>query len=265
MNIIITGPKGKMGKLITKVIAQREDMCVVAGIGPKGRDYIGEDIGVVAQIGSKLNALVAHDIESVIQQCDVIIDYSMVDFSMEVMEAALKHRKAVVCGTTGFSEEQFKRMEEISEEIPFLYAANTSRLVNLMYKLLEITAKAIGEASDVEIIDMHDRYKKDAPSGTAKEMGHVIAEALDRNLEDIAVYGRKGDGERIPKSIGYHSIRSGDISSSHKVMFGLLGERLEITHHSYNWECFAQGACEAAAFLFHKPPGFYTVSDVLKI
>ncbi len=265
MNVIITGPKGKMGKLITKVAAQREDMCVVSGVGPIGRDYIGKDIGTVAQIGFELNATVVHDLESVIQQCDVIIDYSTVKFSIEVMEAAIKHKKAVVCGTTGFSDVQFKRMEKISEEIPFLYAANTSRLVNLMYKLLEITAIVIGEAADVEIIEMHDRYKKDAPSGTSKEMGRIVAEAFERNLEEIAVYGRQGHGERIPDSIGYHSIRSGDISSSHKVMFGLLGERLEITHHSYNWECFAQGACEAAAFLLNKPAGFYTVSDVLKI
>lgn len=265
MNIIITGPRGKMGKLITQVAAQWDGMNIVAGVGPKGRDYIGQDIGLAAGLGKELNALVVDDIESVIDHGDVIIDYTTVELSNEIMEIALKYKKALVCGTTGFSETEFNRMKEISQQTPVLYAANTSRLVNLMYKLLEMTANAIGESSDIEIIEMHDRYKKDAPSGTSKEMGHVIAEALKKEFNDIAVYGRQGHGERKEGSIGYHSIRSGDISSSHTVMFGLMGERLEITHHAYNWECFAQGACKAAEFLYNKRPGFYTIKDVLGI
>lgn len=265
MNIIITGPRGKMGSLITKIASKRTDMKIVAGVAPKGRDYIGQDIGTVIGMGQTLNAFVSDDINSIVNESDVIIDYTTTEFSMEIMEAALKAKKAVVCGTTGFSEEQFNRIREVSKHIPVVYAANTSRVVNLMYKLLELAAKTIGNVSDIEIIEMHDRNKKDSPSGTSLEMGQVIAETLDRELKDVAVFGREGRGERIQGSIGYHSVRSGDISSSHTVMFGLMGERLEITHHAYNWECFAQGACEAAAFLYCKEPGLYTVKDVLGI
>ncbi|SHJ13400.1 4-hydroxy-tetrahydrodipicolinate reductase [Lutispora thermophila] len=265
MNIIIAGPRGKMGSLITKIASNRTDMKIVAGIGPEGRDYIGQDIGIVSGMGRALNAIVVDDIKTVINESDVIIDYTTTEFSMEILEAALRSKKAVVCGTTGFSEEEFNRIKDASKQIPIVYAANSSRVVNLMYKLLKIAAEAIGNVSDIEIIEMHDRYKKDAPSGTSKEMGQVIAEALNKELKDIAVFGREGKGERVPGSIGYHSIRSGDISSSHTVMFGLMGERLEITHHAYNWECFAQGACEAAAFLYGKEPGLYTIKDVLKI
>lgn len=134
-----------------------------------------------------------------------------------------------------------------------------------MYSLLEITAKAVGDRADIEIIEMHDRYKKDAPSGTSKEMGYAIAKALEKEWKQLAVFGREGPGQREEGSIGYHSIRSGDISSSHTVIFGLLGERLEITHHAHNWECYAQGACEAAAYLYKKKPGYYTFKDVLGI
>lgn len=265
MNIIITGPTGKMGRLITFAAEQRNDMAILAGVAPKGRKYIGSDIGIATRLGKEVNALVVDDIEKVIENCDVIIDYTTVSYSMEVIELAYKYKKAVVCGTTGFTEAQFNRMKEVSKSIPFLFAANTSRLVNLMYSLLEITAKAVGDAADIEIIEMHDRYKKDAPSGTSKEMGHAIAKTLEKEWNDLAVFGREGAGEREKGSIGYHSIRSGDISSSHTVMFGLLGERLEITHHAHSWECYARGACEAAAYLYKKKPGFYTFKDVLGI
>jgi len=263
MNVIIIAPKGKMGKLITKIANKMDDVKITAAIGPKGRDYIGIDAGIAAGIGELTGALVYDDLEEVIDGADVVLDYSNPKLSMEVMAKALKHKKAVVCGTTGFSNEEMARIREISKEIPLVFAANTSMVVNLMYKLLETAAKTLGNLSDIEIIEMHDRFKKDAPSGTSKEMGEVMAEAMGKELNDIAVFGRLGEGMRIPGSIGYHSVRAGDISSSHTVMFGLMGERLEITHHAHNWECFANGACQAAVFVFDKPAGFYTVKDVL--
>lgn len=265
MKVIVIGPAGKMGRLIVDVITKRHDLELVGAIGNKGRDYIGKDVGEVAKIGKNIGVFVSDDIEKEIEKCDVIIDYTFPEVSMDIIKKAVEYKKSVVCGTTGFSEEQFEKIKEYSKSIPIVLAANTSRVVNLMYKLLEITAKTIGNISDIEIIEMHDRYKKDAPSGTSKEMGHVIAKALNKELKDIAVYGREGKGERIKGSIGYHSIRSGDISSSHTVIFGLLGERLEITHHAHNWECFAHGACDAAAFLKDKEIGLYTVKDVLGI
>lgn len=263
MDIIIMAPKGKMGKLITKIAYGMDGVNIIAAIGPKGRDYIGKDAGTAAGIGELTGAIVYDNLQEVIDKGDVILDYTNPKLSMEVMELALKHKKAVVCGTTGFSTEEMNRIKEISKEIPIVFAANTSMVVNLMYKLLKITAETLGELSDIEIIEMHDRFKKDAPSGTSKEMGEVLAKAMGKSLEDLAVFGREGEGARIPGSIGYHSLRAGDIPSSHTVIFGLMGERLELTHHSYNWECFANGACKAAVYVYGKKPGFYSVKDVL--
>jgi 4-hydroxy-tetrahydrodipicolinate reductase len=265
MKIVVMAPKGKMGKLIVKLADITTGLELAGAVGPAGRDYIGQDAGTAAGIGRETGAKVYGSLEEIIDKADVVLDYTNPELSMQVMEIALSNGKAVVCGTTGFSEEQMERIRSISEQIPVVFAANTSMVVNLMYGLLKTAAETIGRMSDIEIIEMHDRYKKDAPSGTSKEMGQVIAEAMNGNLKELAVYGREGFGERVPGSIGYHSVRAGDISSSHTVMFGLLGERLEITHHAHNWECFANGACTAAKFLEGKPAGFYTVKDVLGV
>lgn len=265
MKLIVVGPKGKMGKLITQIAAEREDMTLVAGVGPEGRDYIGRDLGQVAMTGGDLGVLVTDDLSTVIEDCDVIIDFSTKEMGVKVLELAVKHKKGVVCGTTGFNEEEMRRFRDAGSEIPVLYAANTSKLVNVMNKLLEIAARVIGEEADIEILEMHDRWKKDAPSGTSKEMGEILAHALGKSLEDIEVHGRHGVSPREKGTIGYHSLRAGNIPSSHTVYFGLMGERMEITHHSYNWECFARGACDCAAFLAGENPGFYTIKDVLKI
>lgn len=263
MKVIVMGPKGKMGKLITQVAAQREDMELVAGVAPKGRDYIGADLGTAAMVGRELGVPVTDDLASVINDCDVIIDFSTKEAAMEVLDLAVTHGKALVCGTTGFGPEEMARFREASEKIPMLYAANTSKMVNVMNKLLEMVVNILKDDVDVEILEMHDQWKKDAPSGTSKEMGEIMAHAMGKELSDIAVYGREGVSPRVPGTIGYHSLRAGNIPSSHTVFFGGMGERLEITHHSYNWECFARGACDCAAYLAGKPAGFYTIQDVL--
>lgn len=265
MNIIIIGPRGKMGKQISKVAYSKENMNIVGGIGPKKSNYIGEDLGIVAGIGIEIGAKVVDNLETIIDKCDVIIDFTNPDVSLEVIKIAENYNKSVVCGTTGFSEEQIEYIENAAKRIPILYAANTSRVVNLMYKLLEIAGKAIGNSSDIEIIEMHDRNKLDAPSGTSKELGEILAKTLGKELNDVIEYGREGKGTRNRGNICYHSLRAGDISSSHKVMFGLMGERLEITHHAHSFECFAQGACEAATYLYNKKPGLYTVKDALNL
>ncbi len=263
MKVIVTGPRGKMGKLITQVAAARDDMELIAGIAPKGRDYAGTDLGVVALVGRELGVPVVDDLESVIEKCDVIIDFSTKENAMSVLELAMEYKKGLVCGTTGFSEEEFEQFKKASEKIPMLYAANTSKLVNVMNKLLALAASIIGEEADIEILEMHDQWKKDAPSGTSKEMGEIMAHALGCELKDVARYGREGAAPREKGTIGYHSLRAGNIPSSHTVYFGCMGERLEITHHSYNWECFARGACDCAVYLADKGPGFYTIQDVL--
>lgn len=265
MKVIVVGPRGKMGKLITQIAASRNDMELVAGVAPKGREYIGRDLGQVAMTGYELGVPVVDDLASVIDSCDVIIDFSTKEMAMEVLDLAIAHKKALVCGTTGFSVEEMQRFKNASVFIPMLYAANTSKLVNVMNKLLEVAASSIGEEADIEILEMHDQWKKDAPSGTSKEMGEIMARTMNKELEDIAVYGRHGVSPRENGTIGYHSLRAGNIPSSHTVFFGFMGERLEITHHSYNWECFARGACDCAAYLADKEPGFYTIRDVLNL
>lgn len=265
MKVIVIGPKGKMGRLITSVAASRDDMELTAGIGPKGRSYIGQDLGTAAMTGTELGVPVTDDLESVIDGCDVIIDFSTKEMSMEVLKLAVSHKKALVCGTTGFDSEEMQQFRDAAAKIPMLYAANTSKLVNIMNKLLEMVTSALKDEIDIEILEMHDQWKKDAPSGTSREMGEIMAHALGKELDEIAVYGREGASPRKPGTIGYHSLRAGNIPSSHTVFFGGIGERLEITHHSYNWECFARGACDCAAFLADKAPGFYTIQDVLNI
>ena len=178
MKVIVVGPRGKMGKLITQIAADREDMELVAGVAPKGRDYIGKDLGQAAMVGRDIGVRVVDDLESVIDGCDVIIDFSTKEMAMEVLDLAIKHKKGLVCGTTGFSPEEMQRFKDAAAEIPMLYAANTSKLVNVMNKLLELTATVIGDEADIEILEMHDQWKKDAPSGTSKEMGEIIAHAM---------------------------------------------------------------------------------------
>ncbi len=265
MNVIVVGPKGKMGCLITQIAAEREDMHLVGGVGPAGRDYIGEDLGRVAGVGTDLGVPVVDDLKTIIDQCDVLIDFSTREMSLEVLNLAVQHKKALVCGTTGFSPEEMEQFRQAGQTIPMLYAANTSKLVSVMSRLLEIAAAAIGNETDIEIVEMHDRWKKDAPSGTSKELGEVIAKALDQEITDMAVYGREGESLRQENTIGYHSMRMGDYPSSHSVTFGGLGERLEISHHSYNFKCFASGACDCAAYVVKQKPGYYSVKDAITI
>lgn len=265
MKLIVVGPRGKMGKLITQIAANREDMELVAGVAPKGRDYIGSDLGTATMVGRELGVPVVDDLESVIEKCDVIIDFSTKEMAMDVLDLAIKYKKGLVCGTTGFSAEEMQRFKDAASEIPMLYAANTSKLVNVMNKLLALVASTVGEELDIEILEMHDTWKKDAPSGTSKEMGETMAHALGKELSEVAVFGREGVSPRVPGTIGYHSLRAGNIPSSHTVFFGGMGERLEITHHSYNWECFARGAVDCAAYLKDKAPGYYTIKDVLNL
>jgi 4-hydroxy-tetrahydrodipicolinate reductase len=260
MKLIIVAPRGKMGKFITEIAAANDQIEIVGGVGPKGRDYIGRDIGEVAMIGKTVGAPVVDDIESIIDSCDVIIDFSTVENGMAVLDAARRHGKALVCGSTGFSPEQRQAFEDAAQDIPVMLAANTSRLVNIMYKLIQLAAEKAGDV-DVEILDMHDNTKLDAPSGTAKEIGEIVAEARGVNLEDEAVYGRSGRCPRQKGNIGFHSLRGGDIPSSHTVYFVGTGERLEITHHSGSFKCFAAGAVDAALWLAEQPKGSYVIQE----
>ena len=266
MKVIVVGPRGKMGKLITQIAAGRSEFELIAGVAPKGRDYIGMDLGQAALVGRDLGVPVVEDLETVIEAADVIIDFSTREMALEVLAAACLHKKALVCGTTGFAAAEAEAFRAAGKSIPVLYAANTSKLVNVMNRLLELTAEAVGAECDIEILEMHDRWKRDVPSGTSREMGETMARAMNKELKEIAVYGRSaGENPREPGTIGYHSLRAGNLPSSHTVYFGGFGERLEITHHCYDWECFASGVCDCAAFLADRPAGYYTIKDALEL
>jgi len=263
MRLVVIAPKGKMGRCIIKAAHEDPRLTMVGAVGPKGRSYIGDDAGLVARVGVALNAPVSDDLESIVGTCDVIVDFSTPQVSMHVLDVAVRHGKALVCGTTGFTPVQREEFDRAAATIPLVFAANTSRLVNYMNKLLEICARAFGEEADIEIIEMHDQNKADTPSGTSLEMGAIMAEAMGKEIKDLAVYGRGAGEPRKPGSIGYHSVRAGSLPSSHVVFFGCTGERLEIAHHTYDWDCLGIGACDAALFLQGKKPGLYTVKDVL--
>lgn len=247
MKVVILAPKGHMASLIVRAAAAHKSLEIVGAVGPAGRDYIGRDLGQLVGLGYDLGVHVTDDLEACIDQCDAIIDFSTVELSMEALKTVIKHRKALICGTTGFTQEQVALLHGAASEIPVLHASNTSYVVNLMYRLLAIAAKGLEGRADMEIIEMHPRTKKDAPSGTAKEMADAINEALTSDAGDMK----------------FHSIRAGDIPSSHTVLFGCMGERLEITHHAYNWECYATGTCDAALFIHGKKKGLYTMKDVI--
>lgn len=248
IKIVITAPKGHMDKLIVEAAAKRSDIKIVGGIGAPGRDYIGKDIGIAAGLGSEVGALVYDDIEAVIEQCDLVVDFSTVEVSMKMLEACLAHKKAFICGTTGFDEEQTAALLAAGEKIPMMKAANTSYVVNVMRKLLGEAAAMLGKKCKIDIIEMHSETKLDAPSGTAIEMAEEMAQrSPDKDYEDIT----------------FHSIRAGNTPSTHQVIFGCMGEKLEISHDAYDWRCYAEGACDAVEFMAGKGPGLYTMEDVI--
>lgn len=264
MKLIIVAPRGKMGCLNTLIASERPDIELVGGLGPKGRDYIGSDLGQVAGIGHDLGVKVYDDIEQIIDQCDCVLDFSTVEMGMTVLDACIKHGKALVCGTTGFSADERQAFQDAGKKIPVMLAANTSKMVNVMSKLLAQAAAALGESCDIEILDMHDNKKLDAPSGTAKEMGETMAHAMGTTLED-ADYGHVGKGARKKGNIAFHSMRGGDTPSSHIVYFVGTGERMEIAHHSINWKCFASGAVDACEWIVKQPIGSYVISDSIEL
>jgi 4-hydroxy-tetrahydrodipicolinate reductase len=212
----------------------------------------------------KLGIALIGDLDSAIAEVDVVVDFTRPESTLAALSLCHRHGKRMVIGTTGFTADQKAEIERAARDIPIMLAPNMSVGVNLCLKLLEISAKIIGEHTDIEIIEAHHRHKVDAPSGTALRMGEVIAEALGRDLRECAVFGREGHtGERDPKSIGFSVIRAGDIVGKHTVMFADEGERIEITHNASSRLTFAKGAMRAALWLAERPAGLYDMQDVL--
>ena len=241
-----------MGRTLLEAVAADPALSLVCALDVAGSPAIGQPTG-------NGNLRIVSDLAA-IAQADVLIDFTRPEGTL----AHLKRAKAMVIGTTGFTEEDKGRIAEAAKRIPIVMAANFAIGVNAAYRLAETAAQILGDAYDVEIIEAHHQHKVDAPSGTALQLGQVVAKALGRELEKNAVFGRKGDlGERKPKDIGFHSIRGGDIVGEHTVIFAGAGERVEVTVRSQSRATYATGALRAAKFLKGKPPGLYGMADVL--
>lgn len=261
----VCGAAGRMGKTILEVCNEIDNVEIAAAIEYKGSSMIGLDAGEQAGIG-KIGVEITDDIAKVSDQIDVLIDFTIASSLTENLEKCHAAGKCMVIGTTGLDDEQKELINKMAKDIAIVFAPNMSIGVNLCLKLLEMAAQVIGEESDIEIIEAHHRHKKDAPSGTALRMGEVIADTLGRNLKECAVYGREGvTGERDKNTIGFATIRAGDIVGEHTVMFASAGERVEITHKATSRKTFASGAVRAAQWLAEKDKGIFDMQDVLGI
>jgi 4-hydroxy-tetrahydrodipicolinate reductase len=263
MRIAVTGVSGRMGLCLIRAAAQTDKAGLVVAVARPGSDAVGKDAGELAGIGA-LSVKVADDLAAVVDQFDVLIDFTRPDASMAFIELCRQAGKKIVIGTTGYNEAQKASIAEAAKDVAIVLAPNMSVGVNLSLKLLEMTARVMGEYTDIEIIEAHHRHKVDAPSGTALRMGEVIADTLGRDLKHCAIFGREGNtGERDRKTIGFSTIRAGDIIGEHTVMFADDGERVEITHKATSRMTFANGAVRAAVWLQDKPNGLYDMQDVL--
>ncbi len=265
-NIAIVGAAGRMGKILIEACHENENVILTAATEYSGSPFIGADAGEVAGIGAN-GVMIATSLADVEQDFDVVIDFTRPEPSIEHLNYCLQQNKKMVLGTTGFSEDEKAQIQQAGEKSALVFAANYSVGVSLTLKLLDTAARIMGEGVDIEIIEAHHRHKVDAPSGTALAMGEVIADALERNLDECAVYCRDGiTSERDPKSIGFQSIRAGDIVGEHTVMFADIGERIEITHKASSRMTFAKGAVRSAIWVAAKDGdenGVYDMQDVL--
>lgn len=264
IRLAISGAGGRMGKSIIQCCHAKSDWTVTAATARPGSPVIGEDAGWLAGV-PVLGVEVVDRLAKVEQPFDVLIDFTQPVVTLDNLVYCREHKRRMVIGTTGFTPSQREEIAAAAKEIAIVLAPNMSIGVNLCFKLLELAAQVIGSETDIEIIEAHHRHKRDAPSGTALRMGEVIAAALGRNLEECAVYGRsRGIGaERQRETIGFESIRAGDIVGDHTVLFAGDGERVEITHKASSRLTFAHGALRAASWLMGKERGLYDMQDVL--
>jgi 4-hydroxy-tetrahydrodipicolinate reductase len=252
-----------MGRNLIEACARTEGVHCTAASERLGSTTIGSDAGEVAGIG-KLGVSLVDDLAKHLEEFDVLIDFTCPEATLNHLALCQAGNKRLVIGTTGLSPEQKAAVSKTAEAIPIVFAPNMSVGVNLCFKLLELASRVLGEGVDVEVIEAHHRHKVDAPSGTALRMAEVVAQVLNRNLADCAVYNRQGIiGERSPKTIGFATVRAGDIVGEHTVMFADVGERLEITHKASSRMTFAKGAVRAATWLMNRERGLFDMQDVL--
>ena len=263
IRVAVTGSAGRMGSRIIALVQEEENLKLTGATERDGHPAVGQDAGEKAGVGF-LGIPILHGLEPVIEDCDVVIDFTTPAASIRHTEIASNAGKAIVIGTTGFSREETERVRELSARCPCILCPNMSVGVNVLFKILGEVAPILGSGYDVEIFEVHHRFKKDAPSGTALRMAQIIAGAMGRDLEKVGTFGRKGIvGERPHDEIGIHTLRAGDIVGEHTVVFGGMGERIELTHRAQSRDNFVRGAIRAAKFAVHAGNGLYDMLDVL--
>ena len=263
IRVAIVGAGGRMGRTLVQAVTEAEDLTVSVASERPGSCLLGADAGDLAGIG-RLGVEVRADLEPVLDQFDVLIDFTAPAATMRHLELCRGSGRRMVIGTTGLEMDQRSAIAAAGEDIGIVFAPNMSVGVNLCFKLLDIAAQVLGDEVDIEIIEAHHRHKVDAPSGTAVRMGEVIASALGRDLGEVAVYGREGHtGARDRKTIGFETIRAGDVVGEHTVWFAADGERVEIAHKASSRMTFARGAARAVCWIAQKERGLYDMQDVL--
>ncbi len=263
VKVAVTGAAGRMGRTLIAAIANAEALELGAAIERPDSSLVGSDAGELSGLG-KNGVTVVGDINSVSDAFDVLIDFTVPQATLANLGVCVAAGKKIVIGTTGFTPQQQAEIEQAAVGVSICKASNFSTGVNLCFKLLEMAASVIGEESDIEIYEAHHRHKIDAPSGTALSMGEVVADTLGRDLGKVAVYGREGQtGARDRDTIGFATVRAGDIVGDHTVTFAAEGERVEISHKASSRMSFARGAVRAAAWLADQPAGLYDMQNVL--
>jgi 4-hydroxy-tetrahydrodipicolinate reductase len=260
---IVVGAAGRMGQRILAAIHETSHIRLVGAVERKDHPCLGRDVGEAAGMG-RWDVPVVGELRDVIAQGDVMIDFTHAESSLKNLQVAAEKGKSAVIGSTGFTAEQMREVQGLVGKIACVLSPNMSVGVNVMFKIIGDMARILGEDYDVEVIEAHHRMKKDAPSGTAIKMGQILAQSLHRDFDKVGMFARRGIiGERSRAEIGMQTIRAGDIVGEHTVIFGGIGERLEMTHRAHSRDNFARGALRAAAWVVKQKPGLYDMQDVL--
>ncbi|MCF7520583.1 4-hydroxy-tetrahydrodipicolinate reductase [Neisseria sp. ZJ106] len=261
LRIAIAGANGRMGRVLVQAVDQHPDTVLSGALEHAGSDALGLDAGLTS--GLKTGITISDDIDTVLAQSDILIDFTRPEATLQHLQKCAEHQVGIIIGTTGFDDAGKAAIQAAAEQTGIVFAANFSIGVNLTFHILDTVARVLNEGYDIEIIEGHHRHKVDAPSGTALRMGEVIADALGRDLKQCAVYGREGQtGPRDPSTIGFATVRAGDIVGDHTALFATDGERVEITHKASSRMTFASGAVRAAVWL-GKRKGLFDMQDVL--
>ncbi|MCU0589140.1 MAG: 4-hydroxy-tetrahydrodipicolinate reductase [Syntrophobacteraceae bacterium] len=265
IKVAVAGVAGRMGSRIAQLVNEAEGIELVGGFEHPDHPALGRELAEC--IGGPARGLtVSGSVTDVLDQADVVIDFTSASASCAHLEAAAAARKPMVIGSTGFSAEQTRRARDLARDVACVLAPNMSMGVNVLFKIVADVARMLGDGFDIEIVEAHHRFKKDAPSGTALKLAQVAAEALRRDLDRVGVYARHGIiGERSQQEIGIQTVRAGDIVGEHTVTFGGMGERIELTHRAHSRDNFARGALRAARWVVTQPPGLYDMQNVLGI